>query len=1070
MASRLSILLIPLLGCSPGEPDWVQPGRPALFETDLGLAEEAAFHVEADLRAGLLSAIRQGPLIQAAQAFTPGGRVRMSAPTSWKPGADADIQTLQHQGEGGLVEPPQFARWIKDLIAGWSRVDHSRLDVDRFWLNTPQATARFDLSVSGSLPGARRAELRMAFMASLELTQGTWKISALEVLDGLQMTGPGPRFVEITAEAGLHYGISAENRSMLAGFTDRQRTLALGGLSAVDINQDGYWDLLGTRRGQLSVLFENDGMGGFQPRPFPGDVPRECGSFLLMVDLEGDGPRELVSSEPLRYEGDRAWCGIWRESGDGWTLDPKALSLPNPVGLRRLSIQTIVPCDVQGDGRLDLFLAVYGSATSRGEDYNTVEAHDGADNHLFIQQPDGTFLEESEARGISGTQYTYVAKAFDFDGDGDLDIFEGNDFGPNVLWLNDGSGHFTADDTLGLDGVPAYTMGVALTDLTGEGRWSLYLSNMSSSPGQRIVPVAPGLDDGMRGVVETIASGNQLYTQAEDGRWLESAGQRGIAEAGWAWGCVFWDPDGDGDPDLFVTNGFTSHSDPALPDWQSWYWRQVVDDAEALQEGRKIRDVNENEYRASSFNGYERDRLYIQTGSGSFLESAWLNGLDMSHDGRCALPVDIDGDGDQDLALWTLQGLRLFENRSPPTSFLRLTLRATASHPAALGAVVKVKAGDLIQRTSLRLTEGFQTQVPGDLHFSFGPEPMAAVEVEVQWPSGTTQAWSAVPTGGRVLLVEGDPKTALTPLASWPPSARPRPRPAEQGGAAARHQQLAHTVVQFLSGEQAPMPPPPGRDTVTHTAIHLDRPLDFRQEATIQACFPGSTPSSPALFVFDGEGKLRRAFHRNVEASELALVLDLLGEEPPFSELLVLSGREATEAGRLPLAQEYFQRAIDQDPSRADACEGLGRVQMILERPDLAEPAYARAVAIDPDYALGHYNLGVARMQLGRHGEAIEPLEQSLRVTGPRHGPLMTLAEAAFLAGRSEEALEAWAGAARANPSDPEPLLNRAKLLGRLSRLEEARQAFMEVLESHPERQEARLGLARVEAILEEER
>ena len=46
---------------------------------------------------------------------------------------------------------------------------------------------------------------------------------------------------------------------------------------------------------------------------------------------------------------------------------------------------------------------------------------------------------------------------------------------------------------------------------------------------------------------------------------VERGVELGVNECEWAWGCVFWDPDGDGDRDLFVTNGFASHHDRAAP-------------------------------------------------------------------------------------------------------------------------------------------------------------------------------------------------------------------------------------------------------------------------------------------------------------------------------------------------------------------------------------------------------------------------------------------------------------------------------------------------------------------------
>jgi len=224
----------------------------------------------------------------------------------------------------------------------------------------------------------------------------------------------------------------------------------------------------------------------------------------------------------------------------------------------------------------------------------------------------------------------------------------------------------------------------------------------------------------------------------------------------------------------------------------------------------------------------------------------------------------------------------------------------------------------------------------------------------------------------------------------------------------------------------------------------------------------------PVTVVRDASGVTRRVFRRpessTRDAEDLAAVLDTLADEPPFAELCVMSGRLALAEGRFRLAEEYFGRALEADDRRADAYEGLGRIQMIQERPDRAEAAYARAVEVDPDYAIGHFNLGAARIQLGRPAEALAPLAESLRVTGDRKPALMALAEAAFLARQHEVALDAWDRAATVDPGDPEPQLNRAKLLVQLGRYGEAGSALEAVLAVRPGHPEAVAGLRRVEA------
>ena len=65
-----------------------------------------------------------------------------------------------------------------------------------------------------------------------------------------------------------------------------------------------------------------------------------------------------------------------------------------------------------------------------------------------------------------------------------------------------------------------------------------------------------------------MTEGNQLFTRgAGAGDWEDEGASLGINAAGWAWASLFYDVDNDGDQELFVTNGNTSHRDREAPDY-----------------------------------------------------------------------------------------------------------------------------------------------------------------------------------------------------------------------------------------------------------------------------------------------------------------------------------------------------------------------------------------------------------------------------------------------------------------------------------------------------------------------
>lgn len=1114
----------------------VPPGSPVL---DLARSEPEALRLQQDLLALLLEPLARGDVERAARSLD---RTNFagSLPRPGPATAAAGLTLRWLNGAAFSTEDPEvFSAQLRALGPQTATPERVELELDRFELDASgeRATGRIRLRWAGVQAPTDAAEApRLGAGSSAEASPWSdengevlltpqrvdltlyaeiearrvpgedWRLSRFHPCStsaahplgaGVRLRSDDPaRYVDRTVDVGLTFGTSAENERLLQDFVDRHRTLTLGGLSVVDFDRDGFQDLIATRSNESTLLFRNDGVGGFTPIPLPMERHADRPAFVLFVDLDGDGLEELVASETSRYRDAQAFAGLWTRTGaepGTWRHLPEAFALPNPVGLRRLAVQTVAPLDVEGDGDLDLFFAVYGSGDSRGPDYNTVEAHDGADNHLLINQGGLRFTEESEARGIEGTGYTYVALAFDADHDGDTDLFEGNDFGPNVLWRNEG-GRFVADDAMGLGGVSAYTMGAALADLECDGRWDLYVSNMSSEEGMRMVPLAEGLSETMRGRVDTIARGNALYSEPTGpGPWPDRARGLGVNEAEWAWGCQFIDVNGDGAQELAVTNGFASHRDRGLGDWQTYYWRQVIDDGRKLERGERSENVNESLRFQGSFNGHERDRLFVRADEGPpdrpWVDAGWCMGIDASHDGRAIVPFDPDGDGDLDLALWTLGGLVYYENRGAQAA-LRLKLVPERGPRVPLGARVEL-SGSLpggepsSYARHVSLVEGFQSQVSPDLLLPTGSHPVMPT-IEVTWPSGRRQVFPGIQMNGRWTIQEGSERVLPEPPRSWPRQGDA----IEDGPWAANIARTARTpaalglapaplVVRVRESRDVPVTPlvladPEVRvvEALLRTGGPEDRDLDPTREVLLEFAEVAAAlrEADQATLVYDADGRVLRVFRGPAAQAAVQAFCDLGANEARYPHLLIEHGRLALDESRFRDALALFQEAVrgrsDLAVEDAAAFEGIGRSHVLLGRVDLAEKAYRAAVDLDPDYAIGHLNLGAALAELGRFDEATDSLLEARRIEGDSPRVLGALVEAAGSAGRNDLARECALAWLQQNPGDVPMTLLLGKVEARAGNLESAVQYFTEVLAQQPRNDAARQALEAANALL----
>ena len=543
---------------------------PDRFVTDVTESEAALEVVQRSIDASLIAGLRAFDWATVAGGLTDQFRGRFPEPGAGSAVEDSGLEIRRYAP--AATEPlgrEGFLTVLRGHTDAWTAVERASWHAFEFLLEPAgdRAFVKAHLQLGGPGPEGARSVLDGTVHALVvEVAPGDWRIYRLDVVEATAVRNPQPPFREITDATGFHFNRSQANRELRQAIVDTRSSLVDSGLSVVDWNRDGFWDLLATESMNQAVLFLNDGKGGFVRGAPPYDDPRLIPSQALLVDLDGDGLEELVGNRVLYSDG-RGSVGLYTRRDGEWRFLPNALAFDNPSGAQRTDAQPLTAGDVNGDGLIDVVVAGYETDQSRDpERFNRVDARDGADTLLFINHGGLRFSEESDARGISGTRYTYAAHLFDFDGDRDLDLFEGNDYGANVLWDNRGDGTFRALEDHPAAGDASNTMGVAVADWDNSGRWSLHLSNMYSHAGRRVVRLAQSLGGTMQGRLGQLANGNQLFVQAQGG-WEERAAALGVNEAGWAWASLFYDLDNDGDQELFVTNGNTSHRDPEAPDY-----------------------------------------------------------------------------------------------------------------------------------------------------------------------------------------------------------------------------------------------------------------------------------------------------------------------------------------------------------------------------------------------------------------------------------------------------------------------------------------------------------------------
>ncbi|MBV8114043.1 MAG: VCBS repeat-containing protein, partial [Silvibacterium sp.] len=515
-------------------------------------------------------------------------------------------------------------------------------------LATPMAIRRVE---------AARASARMRLNADTALVRHGFYLTEVSRAAGVNFVHQAP-----TLDPRLD-GIMPQIASMGAS------------VSIVDFDRDGWPDIYVTtsKEGGKNALYRNMHDGTFK------DVAAELGLAdinqpgtgvsmgAVWGDYDNDGYEDLFLikwGRPELYHNDH---------GHGFTRVSDQAGLP-----KWMNANTAVWFDYDGDGRLDLFVGGYYPedvdlwhlTTTRMMPDSFEYAKNGGRKYLFHNLGNGRFEEVSEKLGISSRRWALASSAADLRGTGHPDLFVANDYGVSELYLNDGKRFHEAGQETGVGFAPKSGMNVAFGDILNQGRYSVYVSNIS--------------EEGV------LIQGNNLWV-SKDGTNRDSlqfenlARDLGVELGGWSFGAQFGDLNNDGTLDLYLTNGYVSL------DRNRSYWY----DFSKVAGGNStiIGDAaNWPAMQGRSLSGYQQKHVWLNDGAGRFVDVAQAVGVTDTYDGRAVAMADLWNRGVLDVIVANQRGpVLLYKNTAnPDNKWIEFDLEGTKSNRSAIGAEVTV--------------------------------------------------------------------------------------------------------------------------------------------------------------------------------------------------------------------------------------------------------------------------------------------------------------------------------------------------------------------------------------------
>jgi hypothetical protein len=575
-------------------------------------------------------------------------------------------------------------------------------------------------------------------------------------------------------------GITFENRVV----DDAAKTYKLvhydhgNGVCAADVDGDGLPDLYFVTQLGTSQLWKNLGNDRFTNITDQSGLamPDAIGVTCSFADIDNDGDPDLFVTT-VRH-GNR----LFENLGGGKFRDITQTAGVGYVG----HSSGAVFFDYDGDGLLDLFLTNVGvyTGSDQGPGGYYLGLDDAFMGHLHSDRAEASILyhnlggnrfkDVSRDVGLVDKSWSGDATALDINRDGFPDLYSLDMLGGDHLWLNEGGKHFRDATAKWFPKTPWGSMGAKVFDFDGNGQLDIFVTSMHPDMWVNIPPgdwpaesrkadsskVASGMIPGGKA---GFIFGNELFANRGDGRFDEVSDSAGV-ETYWPWGPSVDDFNADGWDDIFIAAGM------------NFPFRYGINSV--------LLNENGHHFLPSEFvlgveprpNGLTQVWFTLDcSGEGAFnplcaacsqpdsvasachVDAAHHLTMMGSLGTRSAVALDLDGDGDLDIVTNEFNGYPqvLVSNLAQRhhINFLKIRLRGARSNREGVGAEVTVVLPD--GRRILKPFDGKSGYLSqSDLPLYFGlANADHADRIEVRWPSGQSQTVAGPINAGRTIDV-----------------------------------------------------------------------------------------------------------------------------------------------------------------------------------------------------------------------------------------------------------------------------------------------------------------------------
>ena len=516
-----------------------------------------------------------------------------------------------------------------------------------------------------------------------------------------------------------------ENITERAGLTVNNRVGM--GASFADIDNDGDPDLYITNVRAGNILFENDGKGNFKDiTEASGTQLRAHSSSATFFDYDRDGLLDLFVTNVGSYTTEKFY-------------------------------------KTSQYGHAGQYISEYkywvGFKDAFGGHLKPTRAETSI---LYRNLGENQFEDVSFKMGLIEKGWNGEATVIDANNDNWPDLYIANMQGNDAYFENQGGKAFERKDRAVFNKTPWGAMGTKAFDYDNDGDLDLYVTDMHSDM-RKDIPLSDiavgseklkAVNDAPEAFLRSEGKslfGNAFYRNNGDGSYSEISDKIG-AETYWPWGPSTGDLNADGYEDVFIAAGmgypFRYSINSVLLNNQGGGF---VDSEFMLGVEPRAGGAVATPWFEIDCAGATKGHVACPKSGHQGRHTVWA-----AQSSRSSAIFDLDGDGDQDIVTleFNQRPMVLINNLSErkTVNSLTLELKGTTSNADGIGAVVKVYSGESIYTKAHDGKSGYLAQSSSPLYFGLGDAGQAD-KVEILWPSGKRQTLEASMLTNRVLEI-----------------------------------------------------------------------------------------------------------------------------------------------------------------------------------------------------------------------------------------------------------------------------------------------------------------------------